>query len=98
MQGPNYSGAATHFEIFRHGRLIANIVAQNRIYSVQNIVLSEAAIDAGVFCDLYIALGEPLENNAWGVRLYYKPFMRWIWGGGILMLLDGLLSFCSRRT
>ena len=97
VQGSNYTGAAAHFEILRKGKVISNMVAQNRIYTVQNVAMSDAAIDAGVFRDLYIALGEPLEKNAWGVRLYYKPFVRWIWGGGILMLVGGLLSFYDKR-
>lgn len=97
VKGPNYSGAAANFKITCNGKMIATMIAQNRIYTVQNVAMSEAAIDAGIFRDLYIALGEPLQNNAWGVRLYYKPFVRWIWGGGILMLLGGLLAFFEKK-
>lgn len=98
IQGSNYSGAAANFEISHNGKVISHMVAQNRIYSVQNVAMSEAAIDAGIFRDLYIALGEPLANNAWGIRLYYKPFVRWIWCGGVLMLIGGLLSFYEKKN
>jgi len=54
--------------------------------------MTDAAIQAGLFRDLYIALGEPLDHDVWSVRLYYKPFIRWIWLGGLMMLLGGLLS------
>lgn len=97
VKGPNYSGAAAYFRILRNGKIISTLIAQNRIYTVQNVSISEAAIDPGIFRDLYIALGEPLQNNAWGIRLYYKPFVRWIWGGGILMLLGGLLAFFEKK-
>lgn len=97
VEGPNYSGAAAFFKITRNGKIISTMIAQNRIYTVQKVAMSEAAIDAGIFRDLYIALGEPLQNNAWGIRLYYKPFVRWIWGGGILMLIGGLLAFFEKN-
>ena len=59
--------------------------------------MTEAAIDPGLFRDLYVALGEPLENGAWAVRMQYKPFVRWIWLGGLLMTFGGLLSASDRR-
>ena len=60
--------------------------------------MTEAAIDAGLTRDLFIALGEPLNNEgAWSVRVYYKPFIRWIWLGAIIMALGGLMAACDRR-
>ena len=59
--------------------------------------MSEAAIDGGITRDLYAALGERLDNGAWAVRLYYKPFIRWIWFGGLLMALGSVLCMCDRR-
>ncbi len=59
--------------------------------------MTEAAIDWGFFRDIYVALGEPLENNAWSMRIYYKPFIRWIWFGGILMMIGGLLAVMDKR-
>jgi len=71
---------------------------EKRIYPVQNNPMTEAAIDAGLTRDLFIALGEPLDQQgAWAVRIYYKPFIRWIWLGAIIMALGGLFAACDRR-
>jgi cytochrome c-type biogenesis protein CcmF len=59
--------------------------------------MTEAAIDPGFTRDLYVALGEPMDEGAWSVRLYYKPFIRWIWLGGLCMALGGVLSASDRR-
>ena len=58
---------------------------------------TEAAIDTGLFRDLYVSLGEPVSNGAWSVRVYYKPFVSWIWGGTAIMALGGLLAVSDRR-
>jgi len=60
-------------------------------------VMTEASIDAGLFRDLYVALGEPLEGGAWAVRIHYKPFVRWIWLGGLLMAIGGALAAADKR-
>jgi cytochrome c-type biogenesis protein CcmF len=64
-------------------------------------VQTESAVDAGVTRDLYVALGEPMDANdiegAWALRLYYKPFIRWIWAGGLLMMLGGLVCATDKR-
>ncbi len=71
---------------------------EKRIYKVQQSPMTEAAIDAGFTRDLFIALGEPLDNKgAWAIRIYYKPFIRWIWLGAIIMSLGGLFAACDRR-
>ncbi|MCP3688596.1 MAG: heme lyase CcmF/NrfE family subunit [Gammaproteobacteria bacterium] len=71
---------------------------EKRIYRVQQMPMTEAAIDAGFTRDLFIALGEPLnDEGAWAVRIYYKPFIRWIWLGAIIMSLGGLFAACDRR-
>jgi len=59
--------------------------------------MTEAAIDVGFTRDLYVSLGEPVGGNAWIVRVYYKPFVDWIWGGCVLMALGGLLAASDRR-
>ena len=59
--------------------------------------MTEVDIDAGLFRDLYVALGEPVADGAWSVRVYHKPFVRWIWGGFILMALGGVLAVSDRR-
>ncbi len=60
-------------------------------------MMTEAAIDGGFTRNLYAALGEELDNGAWAVRLYYKPFIRWIWAGGLLMALGGLFCLFDPR-
>jgi cytochrome c-type biogenesis protein CcmF len=59
--------------------------------------MTETAIDTGLFRDLYVSLGEPVGSNAWSVRVYYKPFVDWIWGGAVLMALGGGLALSDRR-
>jgi cytochrome c-type biogenesis protein CcmF len=59
--------------------------------------MTETAIDSGLFRDLYVSLGEPVEGGAWSVRVYYKPFVGWIWGGALLMALGGGLTLSDRR-
>ena len=70
---------------------------EKRFYFVQRNTMTEAAIDAGFFRDLYVAMGEPLDGDAWAVRLYHKPFVRWIWLGALLMAAGGLLAASDRR-
>ena len=76
----------------------ADMFPEKRVYRVQNNPMTEAAIDAGLTRDLFIALGEPLDNQgAWAVRIYYKPFIRWIWLGAIIMSIGGLFAASDRR-
>ena len=79
---------------------------QKRIYDVRRESMTEASIDAGLTRDLFAALGEPLEttaaggpqvDGAWSVRLYHKPFIRWIWVGALLMAIGGLFAALDRR-
>lgn len=93
LQGPNYHGSRAHFKI--NDKI--NIYPEKRVYNVGKMAMTESAIDVTPFRDLYIALGEPLDEDAWAVRLYYKPFVRWIWGGGFLILAGGLLALANPR-
>ena len=80
------------------GSYQTELFPEKRIYRVQQSPMTEAAIDAGFTRDLFIALGEPLDQSgAWAVRVYYKPFIRWIWLGAIVMSLGGLFAACDRR-
>lgn len=97
LQGKNYTGTVGVFSVKNDDKLVAVMNAEKRIYTVQRMPMTEAAIDAGVTRDLYIAMGEPLPDGAWAVRIYYKPFIRWIWFGPLLMSFAGILMMCDRR-
>ncbi len=80
------------------GDFKVDLFPEKRIYPVQTMPMTEAAIDAGLARDLFIALGEPLDKEgAWAVRIYYKPFIRWIWLGAIIMAVGGLFAASDRR-
>jgi cytochrome c-type biogenesis protein CcmF len=79
------------------GSETAIMYPEKRRYPVQNQVMTEAAIDPGWLRDLYVSLGEPLDDGAWSVRLYHKPFIDWIWGGCLVMALGGVLAVSDRR-
>ncbi len=97
-QGPNYEVNTGHIRVSRNGKEITTLHPEKRFYFVQNRPMTEAAIDAGLFRDIYISLGEPLPNSkAWAVRIYYKPFIRWIWLGALVMAFGGLLSATDKR-
>jgi cytochrome c-type biogenesis protein CcmF len=96
INGSNYRGIQAGFDVTKGDRHIVNLYPEKRIYTVRDMVMTKVAIHAGIFRDLYIALGQPLDNDEWTVRIYYKPFIRWIWAGGILMMLGGLLSIVKR--
>ncbi|MFW9605163.1 MAG: heme lyase CcmF/NrfE family subunit [Pseudomonas sp.] len=97
QQGPNYTADFGVVRVKEGGREIAVLHPEKRIYTVQRMPMTEAGIDAGFFRDLYVALGEPLENGAWAVRLHVKPYVRWIWLGGLLMAFGGFLAVLDRR-
>lgn len=85
--GPNYTAARGAFQVSQNGRETTVLYPEKRRYAAQNQVMTEAAIDPGLLRDLYVSLGEPLEDGAWSVRLYHKPFVDWIWGGCFIMAL-----------
>ncbi|MFD2180225.1 heme lyase CcmF/NrfE family subunit [Veronia pacifica] len=95
--GSNYEGYEGVFKIFADGEQISQLHAEKRFYSVQRSMMTEAAIDAGLTRDLYVALGERLDDGAWAVRLYYKPFVRWIWLGALIMAIGGVCAMSDKR-
>ena len=97
MQGPNYSAHVGVFEISKQGERVATLHAEKRRYKVKGSMMTEAAIDAGLFRDLYVSMGEPLEDGAWAMRLQVKAYMRWVWLGSIFMALGGLLAILDKR-
>jgi len=97
VEGPNYIASQGTFIINSDDKTIGTLYPEKRFYPVQGATMTEADIDPGVFKDLYISLGEPLEKGAWSVRIYIKPFVQWIWAGCIIMALGGLLALSDRR-
>ena len=95
--GANYQGGTAEIEITRNGKSEAILHAEKRFYNVSKMGMTEAAIDWGFTRDLYAALGEQLDDGSWGLRLYYKPFIRWIWLGGVFIALGGLLCMLDKR-
>ncbi|NRB68127.1 MAG: heme lyase CcmF/NrfE family subunit [Vibrio sp.] len=96
--GPNYDGYIADFKITHNGQYINTLHAEKRFYRTARSMMTEAAIDRGVTRDLYIAMGERLDDNkSWAVRIYYKPFVRWIWAGSLLMALGGAIAISDKR-
>jgi len=97
IKGPNYVAAQGQMDITRGMDRIAELQPEKRIYRVQQNPMTEAAINTGLTRDLYVSLGEQVEDGAWIVRVYVKPFIDWIWGGCMLMALGGLMAVSDRR-
>ena len=97
LTGPNYKAVEGDIDVLKNDKQIKKLYPEKRTYNASGMAMTEAAIDTGLFRDLYVALGEPLDNNAWIVRVYHKPFVDWIWLGCFLMALGGVLSVTDRR-
>ena len=96
-EGPNYRSQFGTVHVSQDGKEIAVLHPEKRTYRVQTKPMTEAGIDAGLFRDIYVSLGESLGGGDWALRLYYKPMVRWIWLGGLLMSLGGLLAASDPR-
>ncbi|MEW6647371.1 MAG: heme lyase CcmF/NrfE family subunit [Pseudomonadota bacterium] len=96
-KGPNYQASRATIRVERAGQRQVLLHTEKRLYTVSGMPMTEAGIDWGLRRDLYVALGEPLGDGAWAVRLYHKPYVRWIWLGALLMALGGLLAAADRR-
>jgi len=90
-QGPNYQSITAHFTVEKNHQAPQALSAEQRIYP-HNQLLGKTGILWNPWRDLYLALGAPLSDGSWSVRLYYKPFVRWIWAGGFFLLFGGMLS------
>jgi cytochrome c-type biogenesis protein CcmF len=99
--GPNYKAATGTLELSKDGKVLRTLSPEKRTYFSQEMPMTEAAIDTGVTRDVYVALGNPIDppdgKGAWSVRVHYKPFVDWIWGGCLLMALGGFLAASDRR-
>ncbi|MBL7249238.1 heme lyase CcmF/NrfE family subunit [Alloalcanivorax sp. C16-2] len=96
-RGPNFDSRKGHFVVSRDGEVVTEMNPEKRTYRASGQVMTEAAIDGRLMRDLYVALGEPLEGDAWAVRIYYKPMVRWIWLGALIMALGGGLALTDAR-
>jgi cytochrome c-type biogenesis protein CcmF len=98
VPGPNYQAVQATVEISKNGKLVDTVYPDKRLYTVSRMPMTEVAIDRGITRDVYVSMGEPLdEGRAWSMRLYVKPFVNWIWGGCLLMAIGGFLAVADRR-
>ncbi len=97
LQGPNYTADRGAVTVLEDGAPLAVLHPEKRAYLSGGQVMTEAAIERGITRDLYVALGEPLGNDAWALRVHIKPFVRWVWAGALLMVLGGLVAATDRR-
>jgi cytochrome c-type biogenesis protein CcmF len=96
-QGPNYESETAAITATRDGRIIARLRPEKRLYPVQNMPTTEAAIHTTGLADLYVALGDPDGKGGWTVRIFHEPLVPWIWAGSLIMVLGGFVSLSDRR-
>jgi cytochrome c-type biogenesis protein CcmF len=99
-RGPNYNAVVGQVELIKNGQLLKTMHPEKRTYFSSQMPMTEAAIDSGLTRDVYVSLGEQLEGGdspAWAMRVYYKPFITWIWAGCLLMALGGAIAALDRR-
>jgi cytochrome c-type biogenesis protein CcmF len=97
VRGPNFRALEGEIEVRKDGEFIATLRPQKRTYLVQQSPMTEAGIDTGWNRDIFVALGDPLGNDAWSVRLQYKPLIVFIWFGAFVMALGGVIAASDRR-
>ncbi|BFM15988.1 heme lyase CcmF/NrfE family subunit [Maricurvus nonylphenolicus] len=97
IRGPNYISDMAIIEVSRDGNFIEQLQPEKRRYLSGGNLMTEAGIEAGLFADIYVAMGEALQGDAWAIRVHVKPFVRWIWLGTIFMALGGLLAVIDKR-
>lgn len=97
IEGPNYSSSRGQIRITKNGVERTVLMPEKRVYTVQNMPMTEAGISPSLIHDLYASLGEPLDGGAWSVRIYHKPMVEWIWVGCLMMAFGGLLALSDRR-
>ncbi|MCB6177467.1 heme lyase CcmF/NrfE family subunit [Rhodobacter sp. Har01] len=97
VEGPNYTSTTAEMLVTKDGAPVATLFPEKRVYPVQAMPTTEAAIDQGLFRDLYLVIGDPQQGGGWAVRGYIEPFASWLWTGAALMALGGFLSLTDRR-
>jgi cytochrome c-type biogenesis protein CcmF len=98
-QGPNYRAARGTVEVSKNGKKLYELHPEKRIYNASGMPMTEASIQPALFDDIYVALGEPLDEAAqtWAVRVFHKPFINWLWIGALFMVIGGFLAASDRR-
>jgi cytochrome c-type biogenesis protein CcmF len=97
VNGPNYIADEAQIEVFQDGKFLREMKPQKRRYLASGSTMTEVALDVGLFRDLYVAMGEPLTQTAWAMRVHLKPFVRWIWLGALMMAFGALLAVADKR-
>jgi cytochrome c-type biogenesis protein CcmF len=96
-KGPNFIAARGQMEVSKDGKVFRIMEPEKRLYTVQGMPMTEAAIDYGLFRDLYVSLGEAIDEQTWIVRVQHKPLVDWIWYGCLMMALGGVVAASDRR-
>ncbi|MDD9929037.1 MAG: heme lyase NrfEFG subunit NrfE, partial [Rhodospirillaceae bacterium] len=97
VRGPNYVAQRGVFTVKEDGTLVATLAPERRRYLVQGTDTTESAIYSNGIADLYAVLGEPQGQGRWIAKVYFKPLVPWIWLGGTIMVLGGIVSLTDRR-
>jgi cytochrome c-type biogenesis protein CcmF len=97
IAGPNYDAVQSHFTVTRDGKLVAKLNPQKRIYRVRTMPMTEAGIEVDWNRDLFVAMGDDLGEGAWSLRVQYKPMVRFIWFGALVMAIGGFIAITDRR-
>ena len=93
----NYSSQVGIFDAYSDNNYFVSFFPEKRTYNIQKNIMTEAAIDSSLFRDIYVALGENVSEDSWVVRIYYKPYIQFLWYGVALMILGGLFGIFGRR-
>ena len=97
VKGPNYTADEAFITVAYKGKALNDMHPQKRRYYARGNVMTEVALDTGLFRDIYVAMGEPVADNAWAVRVHVKPFVRWIWLGALMMAFGAVLAVADKR-
>lgn len=97
IDGPNYQAEQAVITVMQDGKFLREMKPQKRRYLASGSTMTEVALDVGFFRDLYVAMGEPLTETAWAMRVHLKPFVRWIWLGALMMAFGAVLAVADKR-
>jgi len=97
VNGPNYSADEAQIRVAKDGKFLREMRPQKRRYLATGRIMTEVALDPGLLRDLYVAMGESLGSDAWAMRVHFKPFVRWIWLGALMMALGAVLAVADKR-